>query len=182
MGDSLGATSMLDRKYTKSDTFRLWRKDELLRSADFEEQVDHTEKFQEILEQMRKYALMDVTSMNETDEKGVQSWEQDEREGKELNKLLELLDDWRGTSSKDDAVHSRERGLCEAYYQRLAPLQKGMLEVKNDGRNVDASNVKKFVKGAKDITMKDMSSSPVFAHEPSVNDIRQGGLADCFLM
>ena len=54
MGDSLGATSMLDRKYTKSDTFRLWRKDELLRSADFEEQVDHTEKFQEILEQMRK--------------------------------------------------------------------------------------------------------------------------------
>ncbi len=177
--NQLGGTMEVDRIYTKSDTARLVSKDQLLASADFEENMDHTADFIQILDKLRKYALIDVTgSRGETRE---------EVEGDALKKLLADLDRWRGAASNDTPITSRERGLCEAYYNRLKPLAEGSLQVdKNNGTFLDRSKAKGFVykvdgKNPETVGMKDCSDRPIFAHEPSVNDIMQGTLGDCYL-
>ncbi len=183
-----GAMAEGDRIYLNSETFRLFRKEELLRSADFEDRMPHTAEFQHILDLIRNYARINVTGDDHKDE-------DHKAEIRAFQELITAVDSYRKGSARDEDDVSRERDLAEAYFQRLEPLWRGELKIDMTGENgkygkprmIDRTKVTMFTdmtgKKKSTVTMQEVpKEEPLFPHEPSLNDIRQVGLGDCYLL
>jgi hypothetical protein len=129
-----------------------------------------------ILSDIEKYGAMDVTA----------------KSSKEVLKESALLAKIRGDLAeymgKLTNAESKEYRLAKMYTDYFALSADGYLQVPEEA----SENVKKVGypdpvevdSAARDVplTMRSAKDESLFPHEPSINDIRQGGLGDCYLL
>lgn len=176
----LGRLEKTDRTGTHSDVQRLAFKKNLLQNVAMDGKAKHSRAFKNVLELIKNYASIDVVAGSEKKER--------DQEMKKLNQIMKALDK---ALEKVEEKEKKTLLMYKNYFELdtggyLSVPQTGVLDctkkVLNGKRkkipNTDPAQLEPF----RPIEMEDKKDELLFPHEPSLNDIVQTGLGDCYLL
>lgn len=176
----LGELKEEERTDTYSDVQRKGFKGNLSDCVRIDEKANYSKDFQKLLKLIKEYAGIDATGdMAESGERAVI-----EKENKLLSRIMTGIEKrWTELEDpKNKDKYQKEREIVKLYKGYFALDTGGYLQVPADVQIQDCQNVQMKMKG-KPIPMKTVpKETPLFPHEPSVNDIAQGGVGDCYLL
>lgn len=195
---TLGNLSKSERQNTHSDVQRTAFKQNLLDNVKMDGKESFGKSFSQILKLIKQYAQIDAVSDSNRDlvDKEKQLLEQIEQQiSDRLEQLAAKLQDGQ-ISEKEASQIKREQKILSLYANYFALDTSGYLTIPAQGTPdavfLDCSQMQmKGTYGASvngvrtnvPITMRDVSkNTPLFSHEPSLNDVAQGGLGDCYLL
>ncbi len=180
----LGKLDEKERVETHSDEQRIGIKQHLLDNVALDEKKKYSVQFQNILNSIRDYARINVTGDGDRELLSV------ERDllMKAIRGISSRLEELRqeGVRKKDEMEEMELLTIYEEYFKMDTG---GYLEIPPSGEFIDCSTkeltgtYKNAKKEMIPITLKEIpKETPLFPHEPSVNDIAQGALGDCYLL
>ncbi|MDR1954080.1 MAG: hypothetical protein LBQ21_06370 [Clostridiales Family XIII bacterium] len=165
---------------TRSDVVRLVTKTQLLEDAKVHLTASHLSRtFTNILNDIIEYSNIDATS----------------HDSKLLKRENELAIKIRASLEKysaDEKTSEAERNLAKTYSLWFGIEMDGLLQIPsqttdenvrfyNNGNPISVDK-KQCVPKPVSIWLRDATKEPLFPHAPSISDIRQGTLGDCFLL
>lgn len=195
---TLGNLSKSERQNTHSDVQRTAFKQNLLDNVKMDGKETFGKSFSQILKLIKQYAQIDAVGDSHRDliNQEQQLLEQiNQQISDRLEQLATKLQD--GQISEDEAAQiKREQKILSLYANYFALDTSGYLTIPAQGTPntvfIDCSQMQ--MKGTYDafvdgvitdlpITMRDVSkNTPLFSHEPSLNDVAQGCVGDCYLL
>ncbi len=180
----LGKLDEKERTETHSDEQRMGVKQYLLDNVALDEKKKCSRQFKNILKSVREYAGINVTG--DGDQKLLM------KESSLLTKAMRDISSrarelrQEGVLRKNEMEELELLTIYEGYFKMDTG---GYLEVPPNAELIDygerelAGTYKNYKKQEAPITLKEVPrEKPLFPHEPSVNDIAQGGLGDCYLL
>ena len=182
-GIRLGELKEEERTNTHSDIQRVAIKRNLLDSVALDEKKDRGEAFKKILDSIREYVQINVT--------GAMVFESGQgllqKERRLLTDIMRRIEKRAEALSKANSEASKEELESLIFYKEYFALDTGgYLQVPREeelgSRLHDGRAVKLKMKGKRLSMKKVPPDEPLFPHEPSVNDIVQGRLGDCYLL
>ncbi len=180
----LGKLDEKERTGTHSDEQRIGIKQHLLDNVALDGKKERSKPFKDILEAIKEYASINVTG------DGDRSLLMKESALliKAMEDISSRLEELRqeGVRKEDEMEEMELLAIYEEYFKMDTG---GYLEVRPGGELIDYGE-RELVGTYKDgeektvqITLKKVpKEKPLFPHEPSVNDIAQGKLGDCYLL
>lgn len=174
----LGKLGKKDRTGTHSDVQRLSFKKNMLQNVAMDEKAAHSKEFKNVLELIKNYANVDVIAGSEKKERD-----------KEIKTLIQIM---KALDKALNKVEEKEKKVLLMYKNYFELDTGGYLSVPQTGvldctkKVLGGKRGKKSDTGEqiplKPIKMESKKDDPLFPHEPSINDIVQGGLGDCYLL
>ncbi len=193
---TLGNLSESERRNTHSDVQRIAFKQNLLDNVKMDRKEVLGESFSRILDLVEQYANTDAVGNSQKDllKQEQQLLEQILRQ---ISARLAQLEEKReeAKDKKDEALE-KEQKILTLYANYFALDTSGYLTVPEQGTPdavfKDCSQMQ--MKGTYSVSVKGVVSdvpikmqevppdTPLFSHEPSLNDVAQGGVGDCYLL
>lgn len=174
----LGKLEKKDRTGTHSDVQRLSFKKNMLQNVAMDEKAAHSKEFKNVLELIKNYANVDVIAGSEKKERD-----------KEIKTLIQIMKALDKALNKVEEKEKKVLLMYKNYFELdtggyLSVPQTGVLDCTKKvlgGKRGKKSDTGKQIP-LKPIKMESKKDDPLFPHEPSINDIVQGGLGDCYLL
>lgn len=191
-GKRVGELTEEERTNTYSDIQRKGFKQNLLDIVKADRNAGFSKAFQNLSRQIEEYAKLDVTGdLYKTDRKEL-VFKERELLGQILSELDRQVQDMKKKAKKEEKKDTQEGKMLRREWEVLS-LYKGYFDLDTSGylkipegepkeRIHDCQNAKMKMKG-KTLSMKKVPiKEPLFPHEPSINDIAQGRVGDCYLL
>lgn len=169
-----------ERLGSNSDAMRTSVK---LRLADlskrYRETAGDNREFKKILDEIDAYTKIDATAVQASDVK------KEQKTIEAIKSRLMAFIQTLITKTENGAMSGNDKDLMEKSYRLF-----GFFEGQKNGylpkppmnsKVVSAVGNDAFQVSERE-TMEDVSKLPLFSHEPSISDIRQGGLGDCYML
>lgn len=207
---TLGRLSEKERTETHSDIQRMAFKQNLLQNVAMDEKGGYSQQFQDMLQMVKAFAQINVTGDAKGQNKDLIETEQTHlaRIMETIRTLHQSMEIQKSQTEEWAQAQERELKALKIYEDYFSLDTSGYLKVpeeaantkEEDRRVIDCTHKnmtgtyeveeRKMVNGEmviekvkKTIVMKDVPrETPLFPHEPSINDVAQGGLGDCYLL
>ena len=146
---------------------------------EFEKENSFSRSYRAFLKKLITYGRTGADYVSERLENG-QYIESTENREKEIDAFLDAQNALDALIKKADSAYMLDK--LEGYRRMLSGLSDGALEVPKNAEIVYVRGAIRDKEGKLAVNVIDRKDVPLFAHEPSIQDVDQGKVGDCYLV